>query len=194
MSGTLLLLDADMPAAAVKYTFDTAQANANGYVSEVGGKALSVWSGAANTNATAGKLQSNTTALMRARCNPGLAPTLWRAEFTTGASVASLEFYLDFRDNGTNRISAAAENAGNRFYLFDSYTASLITQTGITLAPSTTYTIIATEVGGLVTVQFVGGAWNVTLGPNTVSGAGATQGGVTTSGQIVAVDNLEAAA
>lgn len=194
MSGTLLLLDADMPAAAVKYTFDTAQANANGYVSEVGAKALSVWSGAANTNAAAGKLQSNTTALMRARCNPGLVPSLWRAEFTTPASVASCEFYLDFRDNGTSRISAAVENAGNRIYLFDGYTSSIITQTGITLAANTTYTITVTDVGGLVTVQFVGGVWNVTLGPNSASGAGATQGGVTTTGQIVAVDNLEAAA
>jgi hypothetical protein len=190
MSALLLLLGGDSGGPTAKFTFNTEVADANGYVSEVGAKALSVWAGGATSSR--GVLQSVSTALMRARFNMGVPVRHWRAEFTM-AGATGCEFYVDIRDNGTNRVSVAADDT--HFYIFDSYNALTVTQIGISLVHDVTYTIDITDVGGIVTAVFSGDIWLVTLGPVAVAGGvGATQGGVTTTGQVISIDNIEATA
>lgn len=168
------------------YQFTTAQGNANGYVAEVGGQALSVWTGAALT--TGGKLQSTAVATMRARFNPGAQPRLWKATFVTPVSVASSEIYLDFRDNGTNRLSAVLDTT--HAYLFSSYSAATLNQTGgITLQASTTYRFAVFDWNNEIAFYINDVLW---ASASSADGAGQAQGGVSTVGQISTVDDLAA--
>lgn len=166
------------------YSFDTATGNASGYVSEEGAKALTVWTGAAEV--VAGKLRS-TGGTMRARCTPASQPRIWRATFTTPATVTGGEIYLDFRDNGTSRISAVLDTSAA--YLFDGYAASTLASTGLALAGSTTYRLTVFDYNGEIRF-YVDDVLRVTA--STANGAGVATGGVTTVGVISQVDELVA--
>lgn len=166
------------------FQFSTAAGNANGYVSEVGAKALTVWTGTGTT--TGGKLQSTTTATMRARFTPASQPRVWKATFVTPATITGAEIYLDFRDNGTNRLSAVLDTT--HAYLFSSYTAATLNQNGgVTLQASTTYRLAVYDWNSEIAFYINDVLW---CSATSADGAGQVQGGVSTVGQVTTVDDL----
>jgi len=168
------------------YQFTTNAGNASGYVAEVGGQALSVWTGTGTT--TGGKLQSTTTATLRARFDPGSQPRLWAATFTTPATITGAEIYLDFRDNGTNRLSAVLDTT--HAYLFSSYSASTLSSNGgVTLQANTTYRFRVFDWNSEIAFYINDVLW---VSATSADGAGQRQGGITTVGQITPVDDLAA--
>lgn len=170
------------------YQFTTNAGNANGYVAEFGGQALSVWTGTGTT--TGGKLQSTTTATLRARFDPGgSVPRIWSATFVTPGTITGAEIYIDFRDNTAGqRLSAALD--GTKAYLFDGYTASTLSQNGgITIQASTTYRFRVFDWGNELAFYINDVLW---VSASSTSGATQRTGGITTVGQVITVDDLAA--